>query len=65
MGVNQGDRARGLGDVSPRIWSAVDANANCPPPQILSCFNSSNTRLLALQCSNAGNAVESLSTSLF
>jgi len=24
------------GDKSPRIWSRVDANANCPPPHILS-----------------------------
>jgi len=35
--------------VSPRIWSEVDAHANCPQDFVM--FQNSGTRLLALQCS--------------
>ena len=44
MGVHHGE----TGDKSPRIWSGRDANANCPPPQILS-YRYKNERSVAFK----------------
>ena len=44
-----GRKSRGTwGRVLPE-FGVVDANTNCPPPRVLSCFKISSTRLLALQ----------------
>ena len=46
MGVDHRETREGGGiSPGPKIWSRKDANAKCPPPQILSCFKISNTRL--------------------
>ena len=39
----------GTEGTSPPEFKAGDANANCPPPQVLSCLKISGTRSLALQ----------------
>ena len=57
MGVNHGGTGRRVSSE----FGVGDANANCPP-NILPCLKISNTRLVALQGSNA---VKSLSTPLF